>query len=134
METLSESLLWVAFTAWAFALARTFTRERGAARGSAWLALGAQAFASVALLARALTTHDFALACIALLWVALTLRAVHVHLQEQDGSARRERNIASFPVPRATGKRPDLRVIRGGAARAPSSRTGTRSRELRPNA
>jgi hypothetical protein len=130
VDKVSDGLLWIGIGWWVLALALTAVREGvERVRIVRWSRV-AQAFAGLALLLHALLLRDITVGCLALLWIVVAMRAV--------------RNaVAALPVEVAMphgapllrrGKRPELRVIRGGAARGSAPRAGARTPHVRPNA
>jgi hypothetical protein len=130
VDKVSEALVWIALGAWALALAFAAAHE-GARRARMRVAAGvAQAFAAAALLAHAALLSDVSVGCLAALWIGVTLRGIGAEFRGLRAEPSFAHSAASV---RRGGKRPELRVIRGGGSRLPPARSG-HGTHVRPNA
>lgn len=130
LDNVSEALVWIALGAWALALALAAAHQ-GVRRARMRVAAGvAQTFAAGALLAHAALLSDVSVGCLAVFWIGVTLRGIGAEfrgLRVEPFSAHSAAGV------RRGGKRPELRVIRGGGSRLPPARSA-HGTHVRPNA
>ena len=130
MDNSSEALLWIAMGVWSLALAVAAVRGgAGRVRIRGWVGL-AQAFVGAALLVHAVVVPDVTVGCLAVLWIAVTLRGIRTDAT----AAQPDSYVSNTSMSGRRGKRPELRVIRGGAGRTSAVRSSARGTHVRPNA